>query len=77
MSTDLTKMVEEWKKISYFPKADLAEILETVAAEIEANRENLGLVAKALRSLVLTCETLDERIDILKDRIEKLEQPRP
>jgi len=41
MATDLKKMVEEWRSIHYGLAFPLKELLTAMAAEIEANREEV------------------------------------
>ena len=76
MSTDLTKMVENWyadRQIPEHSNYSLTQVLKALAAEIEGNTENLGHAARTCENLDEVCNILSERIDILKDRIERLE----
>lgn len=66
---DLTKIVKEW--IGNYSVAGeherlLREILKAMAAEIKANTESLGHALKTCENLLKTCNTLSERIDLLR-----------
>lgn len=70
--TDLTKMVEDWKSKPHDVLSHLYQIIETMAAAIEANRKEIKSCTHEVVSLGYRIDTLLEVIEKLKIKVSKV-----
>ena len=72
MSNDLTKRAKDWEKTQAEATDELHPTLKAMAAEIDGNTKTLGYALKTCQNLDSICRTSSERIDLLREEIEKL-----